>query len=426
MDSHEILKIEQEYLAPGISEEARLAQVVFDKAEGSTLYDTEGKSYLDFSAGIFTQTVGHNHPYVVQKTKAQLEKLWNIHDFSTRPRAELCLKLSQNFPEYLNQYAFFTTGAEAVEAAIRAVLSSAPPEKNRLAALRYGFHGKTQGARSLVHWDVGYSNFSGNSILGYAANCYRCPLGRTYPSCDIQCAKLVNKHISSKDNIAALFFEPVQGAAGVIVPPKEYWSMISQACQDKGILLVADEIITAGGRTGHFLACDYYGLKPDLVTAAKGLSSGFPFAVLAGKKEILAQGEFAEAGASSSTFGGNPLSCTAAAATLDVINTEAVIAGVQQKAAQLEEGLRGLKAEHKSIGDIRGLGLLWAIEFVSCQQKKTPDNDAARRFYQNALKAGVRTCLGGNIIRLGPPLTIESAEIEAALAIFDHCLKGRT
>ncbi|UAA39734.1 aspartate aminotransferase family protein [Paraneptunicella aestuarii] len=423
MNTEQVLDIEHRLMSPGVSQETQLADVVFERGEGSYLFDIEGRSYLDFGAGIFTQNVGHNHPHVVNEVKQQVDKLWNVHDGSTEARAKACVALHKHLPDELSRVAFFTTGAEAVEAAIRAVFSGAPPQKQKLAALRYGFHGKTQGARSLVHWDIGYSNESGNSVLGYAANCYRCPLGRTYPSCDMQCAQLVNRHISSKPNIAALFFEPVQGAAGVIVPPQEYWSMITQVCKDNGVLLVADEVVSAGGRTGRFLASQHYGIEPDLVVGAKGLSSGFPFSMLAGTEALMGQGEFAGAGATSSTFGGNPMSCTAAYATLEVLDNEQVLESVEAKGKRLGGGLRDLMHEHEVIGDVRGIGLLWALEFVSCRKNKTPAPDIAAQFYQACMKAGVRVCLGGNIVRIGPPLNVSDADIDKALAVFDQCLQ---
>jgi 4-aminobutyrate aminotransferase-like enzyme len=422
MNNIDVKTIEADYLSPGISEEARLAEMAFSRGEGSRLYDVNGKAYLDFSAGIFTQNIGHGHPYLVDRLKKQIDQLWNVHDCSHPARAELCLNLSECFPDDLQRFAFFSTGAEAVEAAIRAVLAAASPKRQRMAALRYGFHGKTQGARSLVHWDIGFSAFSGNSVLGYSANCYRCPLGRTYPSCDMQCAMLVAKHIATKDNISALFFEPVQGAAGVIVPPKEYWEIIQRECHQNGVLMVADEIVTAGGRSGYFLACEYYGLKPDLVTAAKGLSSGFPFSVLAGKESLMAEGAFAAPGASSSTYGGNPLSCTAASATLNVLRQENVIADVTRKGKILGDGLKQLAQDHAVIGDVRGLGLLWALEFVSDPVTKSANSEFAKAFYVRALDLGARVCLGGNVVRIGPPLNVDDSDIRAALAIFDQVL----
>lgn len=422
MDTKQVLSTEKQYMSPGVSQETQLAEVVFDVGKGSFLYDLDQNKYLDFSAGIFTQAVGHNHDFVVTKVKAQLDKLWNVHDGSTTARAEACLALIRNLPDHLQRIAFFTTGAEAVEAAIRAVYASAEPKRQKLAALRYGFHGKTQGARDLVHWDVGFSNQSGNSVLGYPANCYRCPLERTYPSCDMQCAKLVNKHISQKPNIAALFFEPIQGASGVIVPPKEYWEIVSQACIENGVLLVADEVVTAGGRTGHFTACEYYNIDADLLIGAKGLSSGFPFSMLCGRESLMAKGEFASAGATSSTYGGNPLSCAAASATIEVIEHEDLIAKIADKAQILSDGLHALKEADPSIGDVRGIGLLWAIEFVSCRKNKTPSPELAQQFFQRALKAGVRLCLGGNIIRIGPPLTISEDELSQGIETLHRCL----
>ncbi|EAU68923.1 acetylornithine aminotransferase [Stigmatella aurantiaca DW4/3-1] len=397
--------------------------MAFTHGRGSLLFDAEGKQYLDMSAGIFTQSTGHGHPHVTSSMHRQLDRLWNVHDFPTDARAALCEKLTQHFPEHLQTFAFFTTGAEAIEAAIRAVFGAVSPQRQRLAALRYGFHGKTMGARMLVHWDVGTTSFSGNSVLGYPGYCYRCPLGRTYPSCEMQCAQLVNKHISNKKNIAALFFEPIQGAAGVIVPPLEYWPMIQEECRKSGVLLVADEIVTGGGRTGEFLACSLFNVQPDIVAAAKGLSSGFPFSMLAGRKSLLNEGEFAQGGAASSTFGGNPLSMTAARATLEVLESEHLLDRVKRLGGRLREGLLALKADFPFLGDARGVGLLYALEFVTTPQGKEPDAAKARFFFRRCMELGVKTCVGGHIIRIGPPFTVSEQELEQALGVFGQVLK---
>lgn len=417
-----ILAIEAAHLTTGISEEAAAGARAFVSGRGTVLRDADGREYLDLASGIFTQTTGHGHPHVVASLHQQLDRLWNVHDFPTDARAALCEKLASFFPEELQTFAFFTTGAEAIEAAIRAVFGAVAPERGRLAALRYGFHGKTMGARMLVHWDVGTTAFSGNSVLGYPGYCYRCPLDLTYPSCDLKCAQLVNKHISSKQNIAALFFEPIQGAAGVIVPPVEYWPMIQEACRRSGVLLVADEVVTAGGRTGEFLACSLFNLRPDLVAAAKGLSSGFPFAMLAGRRELLSSGELGRPGGASSTFGGNPLSATAARATLEVLESEQLLARVRALGARLGAGLAALRADFPAVGDARGVGLLHALELVRSPTGKEPDAGAARAFYQRCLELGVKTCLGGHVIRIGPPFTISEAELDQALAVFRQAL----
>jgi dTDP-4-amino-4,6-dideoxy-D-glucose transaminase len=423
VSTEDVLKAEQAYLNRGISEEAALAGVAFTHGRGCVLVDADGREYLDMSAGIFTQSTGHGHPHVLSSLHAQLDKLWNVHDFPTDARAALCRKLASYFPERLQTFAFFTTGAEAIEAAIRAVFGAVPPQRQRLAALRYGFHGKTMGSRMLVHWDVGATSFSGNSVLGYPGYCYRCPLNRTYPSCDLQCAQLVNKHISSKKNVAALFFEPIQGAAGVIVPPLEYWPMIQEECRKNGVLLVADEVVTAGGRAGEFLACSLFNLQPDIVAAAKGLSSGFPFSMLAGRKELLNEGEFAQGGAASSTYGGNPLSVTAARATLEVLESERLLERVRTLGALLGSGLQALKADFPAVGDARGVGLLHALEFVSSPQGKEPDGGKARYFFKRCMDLGVKTCIGGHIIRIGPPFTLSERQLDDALGVFRQVLK---
>jgi 4-aminobutyrate aminotransferase-like enzyme len=423
MSTEAILKAEQSHLNRGISEEARLAGVAFTQGRGCVLVDAEGREYLDMSAGIFTQSTGHGHPHVLSRLHEQLDKLWNVHDFPTDARAALCRELARHFPEHLQTFAFFTTGAEAIEAAIRAVFGASPPQRQRLAALRYGFHGKTMGARMLVHWDVGTTSFSGNSVLGYPGYCYRCPLGRTYPSCDMQCARLVNKHISSKKNVAALFFEPIQGAAGVIVPPAEYWPLIEEECRKNGVLLVADEVVTAGGRTGEFLACTLFNIQPDIVAAAKGLSSGIPFSMLAGREALLNEGEFAQEGAASSTYGGNPLSVTAARATLEVLESERLLERVRALGTRLKEGLLALQADFPAVGDARGVGLLHALEFVTTPEGKEPDAARAQYFFRRCMELGIKTCIGGHVIRIGPPFTVSERQLDDALGVFRQVLK---
>jgi 4-aminobutyrate aminotransferase-like enzyme len=415
------LRREQQHLCSGVSEEASLAPRVYASGSGDYLRDLDGAYYIDLAAGILTQTVGHCHPHVVAAMRAQIEQLWNVHDCSTPVRADLCDLLAQWLPGDLDTFCFLSTGAEAVEAAIRAVWSVAAPKRNRLAALRHGFHGKTQGARGLVHWDVGYHSFSGNSVLGYSPYCYRCPLGLKYPDCELQCAKLAARHIA-RDNVAALFFEPIQGAAGVIVPPPGYWQVLQNACRDSGVLLVADEIITGGGRVGTFLACTRLQIEPDLVVMAKGMSSGFPFAVLAGKAAIINSPLFGEAGSSSSTYASNPLGIAAAKATLEVIEREQLIPRV----ASLETAIRARLLEwlqrFECVGDVRGMGLLYGIEFVSNKTTREPAPAAARAIFKRCLDIGLRVCLGGHTLRLAPPFNISQSNLSAALNLLEQAI----
>lgn len=413
-------------LAPGASEEAALGQRVFVEGRGAVLTDLDGNQYIDLAAGTLTQSLGHCHPEVVAALTAQAQRLWNVHDFATADRAALCDLLADLLPEELNTYAFFSTGAEVVEAALRAVQAVAEPGRNRVGALRYGFHGKTQGARSLVHWDIGNQAHAGNSVLGYSPYCYRCPLELEYPSCGVRCASLVRRHIAEKPNVAALFFEPVLGAAGVIVPPPGYWEQINDSCREHGVLLVADEVLTGGGRTGSFLASERFGIEPDLVALSKGMASGFPFAVLAGRDGVLRHPRAGLAGSTASTYANNPLGIAAARATLEVVRRDTLIDQVAGLGALIDQRLAELRSRHAVLGDVRGVGLLHGLEFVRDRATREPAPEIAQAVYRHALDLGLRTAIGGHIIRLAPPFTIDRPLLEEGLALLGQALERAT
>ncbi|MEV0606901.1 aminotransferase class III-fold pyridoxal phosphate-dependent enzyme [Polymorphospora rubra] len=418
----ELLAREAAHLAPGASEEAALGGRVFVSGRGAVLVDLDGNEYLDFAAGTLTQSLGHCHPEVVAALTEQAGRLWNVHDFATADRAALCELLAELLPEHLTTLAFFSTGAEVVEAALRTVQAVAEPGRNRVGALRYGFHGKTQGARMLVHWDVGHQSFAGNSVLGYSPYCYRCPLELTYPSCDVRCASLVRRHIAEKSNVSALFFEPVLGAAGVIVPPPGYWEQIAAACRDNGVLLVADEVLTGGGRTGSFLASEALGVRADLVALSKGMASGFPFAVLAGTDAVLRSPAAARAGSTASTYASNPLGIAAATATLSVLRRDTLVDRVRVLGDLMAPRLAELHERYPNLGDVRGIGLLHGLEFVHDRQSRRPAPELARRVYQVALDLGLRTAIGGHVIRLAPPFTLDDGQLRHGLDLLDQAI----
>ncbi|MFF4579740.1 aspartate aminotransferase family protein [Streptomyces sp. NPDC001389] len=422
----ELLGREDARLAPGASEESALGRRVFVDGRGAVLTDLDGNQYIDLAAGTLTQSLGHCHPEVVAALTEQASRLWNVHDFATADRAALCDLLGDLLPEYLDTYAFFSTGAEVVEAALRTVQAVAEPGRNRVGALRYGFHGKTQGARMLVHWDVGNQAFAGNSVLGYSPYCYRCPLELEYPSCGLRCATLVRRHIAEKSNVSALVFEPVLGAAGVIVPPPGYWEQIADSCREHGVLLVADEVLTGGGRTGTFLAGERFGIEPDLVALSKGMASGFPFAVLAGRSEVLRHPQVDRAGSTASTYSNNPLGIAAAKATLEVVRRDTLIEQVNDLGALMDARLSELHSKYTVLGDVRGVGLLHGLEFVRDRDTREPAPEVAREVYQAALDLGLRTSIGGHIIRLAPPFTIDRALLEEGIALLGRALERVT
>lgn len=422
----ELLAREAAHLSPGASEESAAGRRVFVEGSGAVLTDLDGNQYIDLAAGTLTQSLGHCHPEVVAALTEQAGRLWNVHDAATADRADLCELLARLLPERLDTYGFFSTGAEVVEAALRAVQAVAEPGRNRIGALRHGFHGKTQGARMLVHWDIGNQAHAGNSILGYSPYCYRCPLELEYPSCDVRCASLVRRHITEKANVAALVFEPVLGAAGVIVPPPGYWDRIADSARQNGVLLVADEVLTGGGRTGNFLASTGFGIEPDLVALSKGMASGFPFAVLAGRQEVLRHPSAARAGSTASTYANNPLGIAAAKATLQVVARDTLIEQVRALGELLDDRLAELKSRFEVLGDVRGLGLLHGLEFVRSRESREPAPETARAVYLAALDLGLRTSLGGHVIRLAPPFTIDRALLEEGVTLLGRALEQVT
>ncbi|MEV3860387.1 aminotransferase class III-fold pyridoxal phosphate-dependent enzyme [Streptomyces sp. NPDC050095] len=417
------LRREDPHLAPGASEEAAVGRRVFAEGRGPVLTDLDGNQYLDFAAGTLTQSLGHTHPEVVEALTAQAGRLWNVHDAATPNRGQLLDTLARLLPEHLDTYALFSTGAEVVEAALRVVQATAPPGRNRIGALRHGFHGKTMGARMLVHWDIGHQAFAGNSVLGYAPYCYRCPLGLERPTCGVRCASLVRRHIAEKPNTSALVFEPVLGAAGVIVPPPGYWEQISEAARENGVLLVADEVLTGGGRTGAFLASELIGVEPDLVAMSKGLANGFPFAVLAGRHDLLHDPAAATPGAYASTYASNPLGIAAARATLEVIERDRLLEQVARLGELLGDRLGALHERFENLGEVRGLGLLWGLEFVTDRASRTPSPALARAVYAAALDLGLRVALGGHVLRLAPPFTIDEALLDEGVGLLAKAIE---
>lgn len=396
---------ERPLLAGPDGDETRLTGRVWVAGSGAIVTDADGREHIDLGGGTLTQTLGHCHPEVVAAVRDQAGALENVHDCPTPVRLRAARALTRLLPRELGKVAFLTTGAEVVEAALRVAHAAADPARRRIAALRRGFHGKTRGVRSLVQWDVGTEPPSAAN-LGYPAYCYRCPFELTYPACDLLCARLTARQVIERPDVGALVAEPVQGAAGVIVPPDGYWEVVTEACRREGVLVVADEVLTGGGRTGAFLAGDLVGLRPDLVTLAKGIGSGYPVAALAGRPDVLTDETCARAGGFSSTFAGGPVGLAAAAATLEVIARDRLPDRAAELSGVLAAALEPL-AHDPVVGEVRRLGLLCGVEIVSDRDSRRKAPELAGRIVARAAELGVRTIPGGNVIRLAPPLVIE-------------------
>lgn len=400
-------------LGPGPGREAVLTERTWVSGHGALLVDDRGREHVDLGSGIMTQLLGHTHPSVVAAVQQQARELENVHDCPTpvRDRAEAALR--RLLPGWLRSIAFFNTGSEAVEAAVRLVAAQAPAGRRRIAALRGGFHGKTRASRSLVQWDVGTEPASA-ATLGYPAYCYRCPFGLSYPRCDVLCARLTVAQVVSRPDVAALVAEPVPGSAGVLVPPPEYWQIVAGACQQNDVVLIADEVLTGGGRVGAFLAASVLGFEPDVVTLAKGLASGYPVSAVAATAAIGTAEGWAAAGGVSTTYGGSGVPLAAAAATLTELANLATGLG-----ALLEIFADGLDRIGRAacVGEVRHLGLLGAIEVVQDRTSRRPSPELADRIVTGAAARGVRVLPGGHVLRLAPPLVIEPGQLRYGLDV---------
>ena len=399
---------------PGAGQETLLTGRTWVSGRGAVLVDDRGREHLDLAAGMLTQPLGHTHPSVVAAVQRQAEQLENVHDCPTPVRGRAEAALRRLLPDRLASIAFFNTGSEAVEAALRLVAGQAAAGRRRIAALRRGFHGKTRGSRALVQWDIGTEPASA-ATLGYPAYCYRCPFGLSYPSCDVLCARLTVTEVVSRPDVAALLAEPVPGSAGVLVPPPEYWPIVADGCRRNDVVLIADEVLTGGGRVGEFLAADALGFEPDVVVLAKGLASGYPVSAVAATAELGSAAAWAAAGGVSSSYGGSAVPLAAAEATL----TELARLPADHLAAITAVFADGLSriGQAGCVGEVRHLGLLGAIELVRDRASRRPAPELADRIVTGAAERGVRVLPGSHVLRLAPPLLIEPDQLRQALGV---------
>jgi 4-aminobutyrate aminotransferase-like enzyme len=400
-------------VGPGPGQETRLTGRNWVSGRGAVLIDDRGREQLDLGAGTLTQLLGHTHPSVVAAVQRQAEQLENVHDCPTPVRGRAEVALRRLLPERLASIAFFNTGSEAVEAALRLVLAQAATGRRRVAALRRGFHGKTRGSRALVQWDIGTEPASA-ATLGYPAYCYRCPFGLSYPSCDLLCARLTVAEVVSRPDVAALVAEPIPGSAGVLVPPPEYWPIVADGCRRNEVVLIADEVLTGGGRVGAFLAASALGFEPDVVALAKGLASGYPVSAVAATAELGSAAAWAAAGGVSSSYGGSAVGLAAAEATLTEL--AALTVDLSEIFGVFAEGLDRI-AEARCVGQVRHLGLLGGIEVVWDRASRRPAPELADRIVTGAAERGVRVLPGAHILRLAPPLIIEPDQLRHALGV---------
>jgi 4-aminobutyrate aminotransferase-like enzyme len=422
--SREIIAREQRHIAPGIQSFALYAGVAMARGQGATLIDEDGNEYIDFIAGIGVGSVGHCHPHYVETLKRQVERL-TFGSFTTETRARFLDLLSTVTPEGLTRVQLFSGGAEAVEAALR--LAKAATGRHEVLGFWGGFHGKTGGVLGLLGSD--FKHHLGPFLPGqYStpyADCYRCPLRLTYPSCGIACAEYVRDVIrfQTGGELAAIIVEPIQGTAGNVIPPEGFLAAIQSVARDHGALLIVDEMITGFGRTGRMWASQAEGIRPDVMTVGKGMGGGFPIAGVISTDAHTAHKPWSNPSASSSSYGGNPLAAAAGLAALEIILKEDLAGNAERVGRAMLTRLLALKEKYACVGEVRGRGLLLGIELVKDRKTKEPlGKDVTRALYVECLRRGLVAMTYSPTIRLNPPLVITVAAALEGLDILDEAL----
>ena len=425
MTKDEILQKHKQYLFPSIST-YYTDPLITDHASMQYVWDVEGKKYLDFFGGIVTISVGHCNPRITSKVKEQMDKLQHASTvFPNEAIVALAEKLAQITPGEISQTFPSNSGTEANETAIQ--IARMYTGHFEVVGLRHGYSGRSNLAQSLAGqntWRRSLPAPAPGFVHALNPYCYRCPLGKSYPSCEVACARDVEAVIqtSTSGQIAAFLAEPIQGVAGFVTPPKEYFKIVFKIVKDYGGLFIADEVQTAWGRTGkRWFGIEQWEVTPDIITSAKGLANGVPIGVTMTRPEIAASFK----GLQISTFGGNPVTSVAAKAVIDLIEEDRLMDNAYTVGDYFRQGLESLKEKFSQVGDVRGMGLMQALEFVKDPVSKEPDPAATNQFMEECRKRGLLVGKGGlygNVVRTSPPLNITKSDVDEAIRIMDQSL----
>ncbi len=417
----------KEFLFPSVANYYGDQSVVLESGKGSRVKDLDGNTYLDFFGGILTLSVGHANESVNAAVKAQIDRLGHVSTlYPTMPIVDLAEKLVNLAPGKIKKAFLTASGTEADETAV--ALAQIYTGRQELIALRHGYSGRSLLAQSLTahsKYRAVPTQFAGVKHA-HAPYCYRCPLGKTYPSCEVACATDIEELIqtTTTGQIAGFLAEPIMGVGGFITAPDGYFKVAVDIIRKYGGVFISDEVQTGFGRTGGKMwGIEHHeGVEPDIMTMAKGIANGFPIAA------TLATAPIADSwkGGNISTFGGNPICATAANATIDQIVDHDLVSNAQVMGKVLRDGLEALQKKYpRAIGDVRGRGLMQGLELVKDETAgdRTPAPETASRLFDETKKRHLLIGRGGlhnNVIRIAPALNIGKADIDEALRLLDE------
>jgi 4-aminobutyrate aminotransferase-like enzyme len=418
---NEILLANKEFLFPAVFHYYQEALVI-EKARDQYVWDADGNQYLDFFGGILTVSVGHCNQTVNAKIHAQVDKLQHVSTvFATEPQAALAKKIASLTPGNLKKSFFTNSGTEANEMAILA--ARCYTGSTEIVALRHSYHGRSALAMAMTGqdtWRMGPPMPNG-IVYAHNAYCYRCPFGLQYPSCELRCARDMEEMIrtTTSGRVAGIIAEPIQGVGGFITPPKEYFPIVAEIVRNHGGIFISDEVQTAWGRTGHkWFGIEHWDVTPDIITSAKGLGNGMPIGLTTARPEVADSLR----GITISTFGGNPVTNTAAKAVIEFIEEQNLAVNAANMGSYLRGKLNELQEKHLLIGDVRGMGLMQALELVEDRQTKAPAKAATAQVMEAGRRNGLLIGKGGlygNVLRISPPLNIAKSDIDQFAAALD-------
>ncbi|MEX0776849.1 MAG: aspartate aminotransferase family protein [Phycisphaeraceae bacterium] len=406
----------------GLSGQVKLFPVAFESGRGCVLRDVDGNEYIDFSSGIYVTTLGHCHPKISEAIAKYASTLMNAHDFTTPIKTMLCEKLAQVLPGDLNGFQFYDSGTTAVEAGLRVM--RAATKKHEMVSCFYDYHGKTYGGVSLGH------------IRSSVYGAVRAPGSHMVPRPDVYrpmwtkpdgtidtdaYLRFYDQYLdkATVGSVAGFCLEPIQGWGGSVMPPDDFFPKLRKFCDQRGLLLMIDEVLTSWGRTGKWLCMEHWGVVPDVVTIGKGFGNGFPVTCVAVREPYK---ESFESISASSSYGGNPMACAAALASTEVIEQENLNDWAVHLGQVALKRMKRMLTEHRIVGDVRAKGCLMGIELVKDKVTKEPFDRAGELVYQKAFAKGLAWIPAGHILRMSPPIVMDEATLLKGLDIIDESI----
>ncbi|HEX9914411.1 MAG TPA: acetyl ornithine aminotransferase family protein [Candidatus Bathyarchaeia archaeon] len=406
----------------------RAYPLVIERGEGNIVVDVDGNEFIDMNAGLAVCSVGHSHPKVIKAIKDQVDKFihYSYTDFYYDGYVNLGEVLHDLVPgKHKKKFFYGNSGAEAIEAAMK--VSRWHSQRQGLLAYIGSFHGRTMGAVSLTASKPYQRRRFSPLVPGvehiFYPYCYRCPFHLECPDCNYACVDYIDEYLFHKyvpaEEVAMLLAEPIQGEGGYVVPPDGYFKKLKKLLDENGILFAVDEVQSGIGRTGKWFAIEHWGVVPDIVCMAKGIAAGMPLGVMASRADI----QDWTPGSHASTFGGNPVSCAAALAVIDIIKSEKLLENSRREGAYIKKRLEEMMETHPMMGDVRGKGLMVGVELVKDKDTKEYAKQETEDVMMECFRQGLAIVnCGVNVIRWMPPLTITRDLVDPSLEIFEKSL----